>query len=259
MIKLNVKEIVGINVGDKMKEILDYISNNSFLTTIIGVIIGGLMSSLTSIYVSSKERKDRKKEEQDKEKLRQFENKAELKIEEVLEESNNKADIEVFLLPFKVDYTDGFKNYKFIYPEGIDNKKMHKYKEFHIKNIGNSDINQLDICAIFKNHNILVDYNGLDDVIENGVVNYNLCYDRKIMKSHNIIIRVYYLEGYQVCHPFSCTLAILYKDSFNNLYEQAFWYEKDNLYEPIAIDYKKYKETISSESAYNCFENPNLW
>ena len=87
------------------------------------------------------------------------------------------------MLPFKVDYTDGFKNYKFIYPEGIDNKKMHKYKEFHIKNIGNSDINQLDICAIFKNHNILVDYNGLDAVIENGFVNYNLCYDRKIMKS----------------------------------------------------------------------------
>lgn len=242
-----------------MKEIFDYISNNSFLTTIIGVVVGGLISFFTSVYVSSKERKERKKEEENKEKMRQFENKAELKIEEVLEHSNNKADIEVFLLPFKVGYTGGFKNYKFIYPEGIKNKELHKYKEFHIKNIGNSDINQLDICATFKNHNILVDYKELDFIIDNGLVNYNLCYDRKIMKNDSLIIRIYYLEGNKIVHSFSCTLAILYKDSFNNLYEQAFWYEKDNLYEPRKISYKEYIETISSDIAYKCFENPWMW
>lgn len=242
-----------------MKEIFDYISNNSFLTTIIGVIIGGLMSSLTSIYVSSKERKERRQEEQNKEKARQFENKAELKIEEVLDESNNIADIEVFLLPFKVKYTDGFKNYEFIYPEGIKNKELHKYKEYHIRNIGNADINQLDICAMFKNHNILVNYNLLDFVVNNGSVNYNFCYDRKIMKKDTLIIRVYYLDGHQIAHSFSPTMEILYKDSFNNLYQQAFWYERDNLYEPRMIDYKQYKEAISADVAYDCFEKPWMW
>lgn len=242
-----------------MKEIFDYISNNSFLTTIIGVIVGGLFPSITSIYVSSRERKYRKEEEQNKEKLRQWENKAELKIEEVLEESNTKADIEVFLAPFKVGYTDDLKDYKFIYPDGIKNKELHKYKEFCVKNIGNADINELNICATFKNHNILIDYKGIDTTIDNGLVNYNLCYDRKILKNEKIKIRVYYLEGYQVFHPFSCTLVILYRDSFNNLYEQAFWYEKDNLYEPRKINYKEYRESISSEIAYECFEKPWMW
>lgn len=237
-----------------MEKIFDYISNNSFLTTIIGVIVGGLISSLTTIYVSSKERKDKKKEDLKKEKIRQFENKAELKIEKTLQKSNNKADIEVFLLPYKVEYTDDFEKYNFIYPKEIKNKKLHKYKEFHIKNIGNSDINQLDICTIFKNHNILVDYKGLDAIIKNGFVNYNLCYDRKIMKNDNIVIRIYYLEGYQVAHLFSCTLLLLYKDSFNNLYEQPFWYEKDNLYEPRAICSKEYKELIGNKIAYDCFD-----
>lgn len=242
-----------------MKEIFDYVSSNSFLTTIIGVIVGGLISSLTSIYISSKERKEHKKEELIKEERRKFENKAELKIEKVLSKSNNKADIEVFIAPFKIDYKDDFKNYELSYPKEIKNKKMYKYKEFHIRNIGNADINELDICAIFKNHNILVDYNSIDTIVDNKSVNYNFCYDKKVLKNNNIILRVYYLDGYQVYHPISCTLAILYIDSFNNLYEQAFWYEKDNLYEPRKIDYKEYHSCISTDDAYDCFEKPWLW
>ena len=44
-----------------MKELFDYINSNSFLTTIIGVIVGGLISSLTSIYISNKEKKRKEK------------------------------------------------------------------------------------------------------------------------------------------------------------------------------------------------------
>ncbi len=242
-----------------MKEIFSYINSNSFLTTIIGVIVGSLISSLTSIYITSKECKEHKKEELIKEKRRQFENKAELKIEKVLNKSDNKADIEVFVAPFKVEYTDNFKNYQFSYPKEIKNKKMYKYKEFFIRNIGNADINELDICAIFKNHNILVDYNSIETIVDNQNINYNFCYDRKVLKNDNIILRVYYIDGYQVSHPFSCTLAILYKDSFGNCYEQAFWYEKDNLYEPIKIDYKEYRSSISTDDTYDFFEKPWLW
>lgn len=238
-----------------MKEIFDYISNNSFLTTIIGVIIGGLISFFTSTY----DRKQRLKEEIARETRRQYENKAELKIENVLMESNNKPDIEVFLSPFKVDYSKEGEKYSFLYPKDIKNRKKHKYKEFIIKNIGKADINELDICATFKNHNILVDYKSLDMLVDNKIVEYSYSYDRKILKGDNIILRVYYIEGLQMRHPISCTLAILFRDSFNNLYEQLFWYEKDNLYEPRQIDYKEYRSSITSDDAYYCFENPKLW
>ena len=243
----------------KMKAVFDYINGNSFLTTIIGVIIGSIITSFTTIYVSSKDRKERKKEELLKEKRRQYENKAELKIISVNDNSNNKPDIEVFLAPFKVDYSNGFKNFQIVYPKDIKDRTKHKYKEFIIKNVGKSDINELDICATFKNHNVLVNYESLDTMVDEKVVDYNSCYDRKIMKGETIVIRVYYLNGLQVCHPISCTLAILFKDSFNNSYEQPFWYEKDNLYPPRPIDYKEYHTYITSDDAYYCFEHPYMW
>ncbi len=242
-----------------MKAVFDYINGNSFLTTIIGVIIGSIITSFTTIYVSSKDRKERKKEELLKEKRRQYENKAELKIISVNDNSNNKPDIEVFLAPFNMDYTNGFKNFEIVYPKDIKDRTKHKYKEFIIKNVGKSDINELDICATFKNHNALVNYKLLDMVVDEKIVDYNSCYDRKIMKGETIVIRVYYLEGLQVCHPISCTLAILFKDSFNNSYEQPFWYEKDNLYPPTPIDYKEYHTYITSDDAYYCFEHPYMW
>ena len=243
----------------KMKAVFDYINGNSFLTTIIGVIIGSIITSFTTIYVSSKDRKERKKEELLKEKRRQYENKAELKIISVNDNSNNKPDIEVFLAPFKVDYSNGFKNFQIVYPKDIKDRTKHKYKEFIIKNVGKSDINELDICATFKNHNVLVNYKLLDMVVDEKFVDYNSCYDRKIMKDENVIVRVYFLEDLQVCHPFSCTLAILFKDTFNNSYEQPFWYEKDNLYPPRPIDYKEYHTYITSDDAYYCFEHPYMW
>lgn len=243
----------------KMKAVFDYINSNSFLTTIIGVIIGAIITSFTTIYVSSKDRKERKKEELLKEKRRQYENKAELKIISVNDNNNNKPDMEVFLAPFKVDYSNGFKNFQIVYPKDIKDRTKHKYKEFIIKNVGKSDINELDICATFKNHNVLVNYESLDTMVDEKVVDYNSCYDRKIMKGETIVIRVYYLNGLQVCHPISCTLAILFKDSFNNSYEQPFWYEKDNLYPPRPIDYKEYHTYITSDDAYYCFEHPYMW
>lgn len=242
-----------------MKEIFDYINNNSFLTTIIGVIVGGLITSLTSIYTNNKNIKERKKEEYNKEMKRQHENKAELKLIENLENSNLVPNIEVFFAPFEVKYKGSYKDYEMIYPDNITNKENHKYKDYCLKNIGNSDINQLDICATFKNHNILVDYKLLNHVVEEKFVEYNYCYDRKILKGEHIVLRIYYLDGYQMCHPFSCSIAILFKDSFNNLWEQPFWYEKNNIYEPNYISSKQYHSYVTMNDAMDCFEKPWLW
>lgn len=242
-----------------MKELFDYINSNSFLTTIIGVIVGGLISSLTSIYISNKEKKERRKEAYLKEKRMQLSRKPELKITKVLSENDVVPNIEVFLAPFEVKYGNTYKKYEIYYPKDILNKEKHNYKDFYIKNIGKSAINQLDICATFKNHNILVAYQSLEYVVNEKFVEYNYCYDKKILKNDEIIIRVYYLQNYQMCHPFSCTLAILFRDDYNNLWEQPFWYEKDNLYEPRQITSKEYHSYVTMNDALDCFEHPWMW
>ena len=62
-----------------------------------------------------------------------------------------------------------------------------------------------------------------------------------------------------MCHPFSCTLAILFRDDYNNLWEQPFWYEKDNLYEPHQITSKEYYSYVTMNDALDCFEHPWMW
>lgn len=242
-----------------MKELFDYINNNSFLTTIIGVIVGGLMSSFTAIYISNKEKKERRKEEYLKEKKIQFSKRPELKITKVSTNDNIIPNFEVFLAPFEVKYGNTHKKYEMHYPKGILNKKNHKYKDFYIKNIGKTAINQLDICATFKNHNTLVAYDSLEYIVNEKFVDYSYCYDKKILKNDEIIIRIYYLENYQMCHPFSSTLAILFRDDYDNLWKQPFWYEKDNLYEPSQISYKEYLSYVNMNDALDCFEHPWLW
>lgn len=50
-----------------MKSVFDYINNNSFLTTLIGIIVGWILNFISTMYFSKKE-----------EKQKQFENKPEL-------------------------------------------------------------------------------------------------------------------------------------------------------------------------------------
>ena len=228
-----------------MREIFDYINTNSFLTTIIGVIVGGFISSATSIYLSSKDLKERRKDEARRENERKYENKAEFKLEKVVEMGTEKPTLEAFLVPYRYEYTNDFKKCKIIYPEDIKEKTKYKYIDYYLKNIGNSDVNELALCAIFKEHNMLLEYNGLDFAIEKGIVNSSIYDEMKVQKDETIMIRVYYLEEHKVQHLYTCTMTIAYKDAFNNLYEQPFWYEKEKLSPPTVINEIEYKRLVT--------------
>lgn len=236
-----------------MKKILDYISNNSFLTAMIGALSGSLFSFLTAIYVSRRnEKMDIKKEQR-----KHFENKAELRI---VKSINNtpKPDIEVFVTPFKTEYMENSKH-KIIFPKEILNTNKYKYKDFYLKNIGNADINYLDICVTSKRNTIMCKYSSLTYVIKNKIINYNFCYDRKILKNETICIRMYHLEEMEPGEFTSANFAILYEDSFGNLYKQPFWYQKENLYKPHKISYQDYRSYVTIDDALYCFDHPWMW
>jgi H+/gluconate symporter-like permease len=83
--------------GVKMKQVFDYINSNSFLTSIIGVIIGWLLTTLTTIFINNRNNKERRKEESDREKRKQYENKAELLIDNNMEDNGLLPVIKIFL------------------------------------------------------------------------------------------------------------------------------------------------------------------
>ena len=239
-----------------MKSLFDYINNNSFLATLIGIIVGWILNFISTMYFNKKEEKQRKKELEIKEKQKQFENKPELIIENTINKSN--IDMKIFIGTFNVKY-DEEKNYKIVYPKDIKNKDNHHYKDIIIKNIGKSDVECLDIISTNKRSIILCDYKLLDDLVNYESVCYNYCYDRKIRVDESVKIRVYFEKNKQPYTPFSSTLAFLFEDQNHNYWEQPFFYEKNNIYAPYEISYKDFKQAISVDDAYDCFEKPWLW
>lgn len=239
-----------------MKSLFDYINSNSFLATLIGIVVGWILNFISTMYFNKKEEKQRKKEIERHERQKQFENKPELFIENTTCKFN--IDMEIFIGTFDVKYNEG-KKYKIVYPKSIKNKDNHDYKDIVIKNIGKSDIDCLDIISTNKRGIILCDYELLDNLVDNESVWYSYCYDKKIRVDESVKIRVYFEKNRQPYTLLSSTLAFLFEDQNHNYWEQPFFYEKNNVYPPYAISYKELRQAVSPDDAYDCFEQPWLW
>jgi len=239
-----------------MKALFDYINDNSFLATIIGIIVGWILNFISTMYFHKKEVKQKIKENIRLEKQKQFENKPELYIEK--DNMDKDVDIEIFLGTFEVRYNNN-KEYKIIYSDSIKNKNNHDFKDIVIKNIGKSDIDCLDIVSNNKRGIILTDYSSLNSLVDDEYVWYSYCYDKKIRVGDQIKIRIYFEKGKQPCTLFSSTLAFLFEDQNHNYWAQPFFYEKDNVYSPYKISYKDFKQRVNADDAYDCFEQPWLW
>ena len=154
---------------------------------------------------------------------------------------NNKTDVE------------------FYYSKDILNKKKYNHLKFYLKNIGNADINQLDICATAQKNTMLCQVDDIKFFTENKLVNYSYLFDRKIMKGKAIMIDIAYLPDSKICNTFSSELALVFRDSYGNLYEQPFFLQQENLYEPRSITNKEYNIYIKPDTAIECFKKPYMW
>ena len=127
------------------------------------------------------------------------------------------------------------KDAEFYYSNDV-NKKKYKHLIFYIKNIGNANINELYICATSQKNTMLCSING-----------------------KSIKIDIAYLENSKICNAFSSELALIFKDSFDNLYEQPFFIQQNNLYEPHLISFDDLKVYTQVDTAIECFRNPLMW
>ena len=80
-----------------------------------------------------------------------------------------------------------------------------------------------------------------------------------LQKNEIIKIRIYFEKDHLPYLPISATLSILFEDSNHHLWEQPFFYEQEKLYPPHSISYKYYRESTTTDIAYQCFEQPWLW
>lgn len=237
-----------------MKSVFDFINNNAIVASLITLVI----TTIIQIIFRKSDRKYEEKKDNKKERKEQFLNKAELHIEDKKWDSKEKPDICLFMTDFKTIINDD-KEVIFNYSKDVLKKNKYKHLRFYIKNIGNADINQLDICVTAQKNTMLCDIDSVNNFVNNKFVNYSYCYDRKILKNDIILIDIAYLEDSNICNTFSSELALLFKDSYGNLYEQPFFIQQRNLYEPHSISNKEYRIYTLPDTALECFKKPWLW
>lgn len=237
-----------------MKDIFNFINNNAVVASLITLGI----TTIIQIIFRKNDRKYNEKQENKKERKQQFLNKAELHIEDKKWDSKEKPDICLFMTDFKVSINDK-KDVEFHYSKDALKKDKYKHLKFYIKNIGNADINQLDICTTAQKNTMLCDVESIKYIVDSKFVNYSYCYDRKILKNDIILIDIAYLEDSKICNTFSSELALLFRDSYGNLYEQPFFIQQNNLYEPHIITNKDYRLYTLPDTAIECFKKPWMW
>ena len=237
-----------------MKDIFNFINNNAVVASLFTLGI----TTIIQVIFRKNDRKYNEKQENKKERKQQFLNKAELHIEDKKWDSKENPDICLFMTNFTVSINDE-QDVEFHYSNDILKKDKYKHLKFYIKNIGNADINQLDICVTAQKNTMLCDIESVKSVVDSNFINYSYCYSRKILKNDIILIDIAYLEDSKICNTFSSELALLFKDSYDNLYEQPFFIQQNNLYEPHPISNKDYRIYILPDTALGCFKKPWLW
>lgn len=231
-------------------KILKFLNENALVSSLIVLLISTIIQIIF--------RKNDKKNEKVKEQRQEFLNKAEFSVVEKKWDFKETPDICLFMTDFKT-IIDKNKNIEFHYSENILDKRKYKHMRFYLKNTGEANINQLDICVTSQRHNMLCDIELVNYIVEKNAINYSYCYDRKITKEGVILIDIAYLEDSNIFNSYSSELALLFKDSYGNIYEQPFFIQNRNIYEPYKISNKEYRERITTDKAYECFGKPWMW
>ncbi|MBQ6841172.1 MAG: hypothetical protein IJO63_03565 [Bacilli bacterium] len=238
-----------------MKEILNYINNNAILASLLTLLV----STIIQIFFRRSDRKYNEKQEKKKNKRNQFENKPEFVIVNGLDNYESIPHIDLFMTDFIANVAKDKTNVEFYYFKDVLNKEKYKHLRFCLKNIGNTDIDYLDICVTSQRNNMLCDVESIKLFVENKAVNYNYLFDRKVLKGTSILIDIAYLPDSKIFSSLSSELSILFRDSYGNLYAQPFFLQRENLYAPRAITYKEYNIYTKTDTALECFKNPVLW
>ena len=238
-----------------MKEILNFVNNNAGVVSLITLIV----TIIYQVLMTKNDRRYKEKQESKKERKKQFENKAEFIIDNNMEDDGTIPHIQLFMTDFNAKVINNKTDVEFYYSKDVLNKKKYSHLKFYLKNIGNADINQLDICTTAQKNTMLCQVDDIKFLAENKLVNYSYLFDRKIMKEKAIMIDIAYLPDSKICNTFSSELALIFRDSYGNFYEQPFFLQQENLYEPRSITYKEYNIYTKADTAIECFKNPWMW
>ena len=227
--------------------------NSNIVATTTGALVGGLIAIIASSITYHRQRKDAERKE-----IREnFKHKAELLASDGANIPSEKLydaqNVDALFCSYQASLNkEGEVTVR--YPKGIHNSKELKRHTIFLENIGDSDINELEIAVESTKKNVLIEKNYIDEFVTKGLVNYGILLDRKIRKGEIITVTIYYYENDPVVSLFSASLLIFYRDSLGNICEQPIFPKQSKSYEPTLITHQEWREHVNVEKNLNQWE-----
>ena len=247
---------------------------NEILSAIIGAFISGIIS-----WIVSNKLQQRKEQREDtlaaqKERKEIFQARPEMDIVEYKDYLSRsgygikqKCDIEIFVA--HIDHVS-------IEDNGKKGKKKREYVRAHFnpddldthewccviytfKNVGKTDISTTDIICRYQKDTCIFPCALINEYIENNILNYSECYDRKIRSGETVSLKLCYHKDRVITGLLSAIITIGMQDDNGRYWQQPLFAPTDRIYDSRQVDWKEYRDNLLPDLAIECFKNPGLW
>lgn len=220
---------------------LDFLNNNAGFVAILGVIVGWILSSATSLILYRRQKKD----DEEKDIKECFKHKAEFIYNQWFrDDGDNVKRLETVFCTYQPSI-DRSGTIDISYPKNLLDKSKIKTEYFYFENIGESDINELEVAVFNPKTTALILEDNKKSFVKDGAISYSVSLDQKIRKGEALELVVHYLKNDPILSALSSSLEIYYRDSLHNICRQPFFPEQRKIYEPSLVSRKEWREHVS--------------
>lgn len=169
------------------------------------------------------------------------------------------SDIDIFVALIKsAKYSDGSLLVE--YDAGIRDRKTWVFRQYELKNVGNTTIYETTIASNDKHHICVFNTGIFDDEFPmDSILNYYELFDRRIAPNEKFSLRIFYNKDAIISGFVSAVFEFFMKDDNGVYWAQPFFAPDTKTYESRRISSEEYRESILSDKAEECFREPFLW
>lgn len=173
-----------------------------------------------------------------------------------------KSDIDVFVADIHKIVTTGESNSDMVYAYYRESDLVKKdwcCVIYTFKNMGKTDISIFDLICNYKRDTCIFNSNYVEMFTAANVLNYRVCYDKKIRVGESITVKLCYHKEHIGESSFSANMCIGMEDDNGRYWLQPLFSPNDKLYDSYSVTYKEYRDEIRIEKSEECFKKPWLW
>lgn len=231
----------------------------AIIAAVVGAVSGGIVNFILELIKNR--RSDKKETQRKKEEV--YKTRPELDIidyeDHIYSENISQipsCDIEVFVA--MAEQLKSGKDAGAVYKQDDlvrDNWHVFTYK---FKNMGNTDIDSLNLIMSVKNTVCLFETKLLDYMASKGVINYSICYDKKIRVGETVSLKLIYNNQRIPKNSFSSIMVIGLQDDSGHCWEQPFFAPDEKIYKSTQVSNEFYHCMLRSDDMYDKLQKIKL-